>query len=97
MATAFFDPAKQKAPVESSGSVLHVGLAGQSPLPIPGHAYLSAYGLKPWASMYSRFAAKSDCGSYARRSPSHFSAIIGAFPATKSAKATNVLRASLTG
>ena len=45
MATAFFGPAKQKAPVESSGSVPHVGLAGQSPLPFPGHAYLSAYGV----------------------------------------------------
>ena len=45
MATAFLGPAKQKAPVESSGSVPHVGLAGQSPLPIPGHAYLSAYGV----------------------------------------------------
>ena len=49
MVTAFFGPAKQKAPVESSGSVPHVGLAGQSPLPIPGHAYLGAYGLKPQA------------------------------------------------
>jgi hypothetical protein len=49
-----FGLAKQKAPVESSGSVPHVGLAGQSPLPIPGHAYLSAYGLKPWDTICSR-------------------------------------------
>ena len=55
MATAFFGPAKQKAPVESSGSVPHVGLAGQSPLPIPGHAYLGAYGLKPQAESYYPF------------------------------------------
>jgi hypothetical protein len=60
MATAFFGPAKQKAPVESSGSVPHVGLAGQSPLPIPGHAYLSAYGLKPQAESYFPFGIKSD-------------------------------------
>jgi hypothetical protein len=47
MATAFFGPAKQKAPVESSGSVLHVGLAGQSPLPIPGMLILAPMGQNP--------------------------------------------------
>jgi hypothetical protein len=36
MATAFFDPAKQVVPVVSSGSTPHLGLAGQSPLPIQG-------------------------------------------------------------
>lgn len=47
MATAFFGLAKQKAPIESSGSVPHVGLAGSrgrgTPTD-PGRAHLSAYG-----------------------------------------------------